>query len=260
MNRFQKLLLIFFFLLTITVLIELSYYLFIAQNISKPSPKANMITSSVNPTSFNKNSGSLNKYITELKTYSQTPTNLLDRLQSLIPFKCKITDNCFEYNNPDKSWLTRIATNSAVTVNEPFAIKVSQQNTGNLSGVLLYGRLQPHDTDSWWKGIIALFIGVDYKNNLLYLDIKNGQSKKPITLLDKSYPPLSRVLYFIFDNNGKNILVTDEAYNQLATIDINQITNNMFPQGIFPDNKFYVGFSTNANSSIRIYNLSVMPL
>jgi len=172
--------------------------------------------------------------------------------------QCSYGPFCVEIDNKENIWSQYDAHSMAVNIDSPFFVKLSLKNKNGLSGISLNGRINS-STNQWWENISSVFIGLQDDGSRLYIDARNGTSADSFGLLDKEVKNIVAFNIF-FDKNGKYVLITDEKYQILTYLDINQITNNQFPDGLFPDGKIYLGAGVAPNSYLALTTFVIIPI
>jgi hypothetical protein len=138
-----------------------------------------------------------------------------------------------------------------ILVTGPFEIIINLQSIGVFSsGINLYGRLD--DT--------KLFIGIADNGSLLHIDISDKSTTSPLTLFDGKLKNADKSLRFIFGEDGINFKIFDSSGSLLGKVDINEITDNRFPQGLFPDKKIYLGYGAAPKSYLTIEKFLFKPI
>ncbi len=258
MERTQKILLGTFIILLGFFVFELLYYLFpqaipnVSQFIPRTPTSSPLIAES-------QEKEKLLSLIPKAKSANwSNAVNAIDYLKKTpIEKKCSFSSSCLILNNIGSTWWGD-SSSSATLINSPFVVKVSLQNKDGLGGIVLYGRIT--EKPPWWKDIKSIFIGTSIEGKRLYSDSKNGTSEKPYLILDKFLNKPLNTLYIFFNQDGKNLIITDEAYETLAYLDVNRLTNNAFPNGLFPDKKLYVGFAVAPYTNALISDFSILSL
>jgi len=259
----KKVLALTFVLSLIFIAAELVYLFYYQPNINnQPLP-----TSSVKLKSKNQLKGEvyLRSLIPIVKsnpniTSTKAPFNGISYLKrNNSNLKYLINPNCIELNNQENNWLQYDASSSAyIDIKGPFVVRISLTNKNDLTGIFLHGK-RNKPSDEWWQNIYSFFIGTMNDGKHLYVDAKDGTSEKPLLLFEKDTDNIT-VFNIFFDKNGKNILITDEQYQVIAYLDVNKITKNKFPNGLFPENKVYLGTGAAPKSYLFLLDFSIIPI
>lgn len=149
----------------------------------------------------------------------------------------------------------------AIPVNKPFTLHLEENYEENyfkeISGITLIGKINP-DKKIWGKGNIKLFIGFSADKKKLYISAFDGKSGTPITLLYKEIKGFISSLVIRFNRNGKNLSISDEKNNLIVKIDVNSVSKNRFPQGLFPEGKLYLGYGIASHSALKIQKMLIV--
>lgn len=179
--------------------------------------------------------------------------NGLDQKEECISNQVK----CFQLHNQlTEWWLAKSDKDFPIKISGPFIVRLNFYGSKEPSGVSFDGKLS-NNIYEWWSGLITVFFGVGEDGKRLYIDAKNN-NKEPFVLYDKTFEKKIEGIYILFDEEGKNFLVTDLWFNEIASIDVNKITDNKFPQGLFPDKQFYIGYAVAPMSDLIVYDLSIL--
>ncbi len=165
--------------------------------------------------------------------------------------------NCFFSSNiSEKEWKSGLDKDFPITTSGPFIVKLNFNGDQGPSGVNLNGQVSKNN-DIWWKGSSNIFLGIGNTGKRLYIDAKNN-SAEPTLIFDKTFDEKLGGVYVMFDETGKYFLVTDLSYNKLVYIDLNKVTKDRFPDGLFPNKEFHIGYSIAPQSNLVIYDFSIL--
>jgi len=187
--------------------------------------------------------------------------DLLKKLMVGSKDKCLAKD-CFELENTTEDWISDVDIDSPITITSPFLMRLNIVGNKAISGINLSGRVtEKNQYELWWNNPNSLFvsIGIGGGGKQLYVDARSNGSL-PYELYSHNFDKFILGIYILFDQKGKYILITDLAYNKIAFIDINKVTGNKFPDGLFPDNKLYVGYGVPSKANLIIYDLSILSI
>lgn len=257
MTSIQKFLLFFFLILLIITSGELIYFLFFTSGYTKKTEVTKKIVVSPTMPSLN-DKQKLLSLVSAIKT---SPPNGIDAIPILNKLgngdKCTMTGNCFVFNNSkNKTWYGKelVASNSAIPMNGPMLVTLALRNENDISGITLNG-LVNSTNDIWWNGIRKIYIGVDPKGTTIVMDVFDGTSGIPVRIFSKTLLKPVPSFHIFFDEHGTHILVTDDAFNTVEFVNVNVLINNQ-PNGLFPNNQFYVGLSVAPLSTLTALQLS----
>lgn len=203
--------------------------------------------------------------ISKVKSGRNTPINGIaylkrDNASLKKPFLwCSLMSNCVEIDNMKKSnWLPYNSSSTHIRINYPFLIKLRIKNKNNVSGIALFERVDSPTSQSW-KILSKFFFGLNANGNQITVDAQDGATGVFFNLVEKEVKNITTFNIF-FDKNGKHILVTDDKYQHLAYLDVNQITKNQFPNGLFPYGKIYLNAVASPYSYLFLSELSIIPI
>ncbi|MCR4313615.1 MAG: hypothetical protein NUV58_05175 [Candidatus Roizmanbacteria bacterium] len=183
-------------------------------------------------------------------------TNLLKAVMSDAK-DCVAEENCFQSDNTEKEeWKSDTDKDFPISISGPFVVRLNFSGNKETSGVSLNGRLSKSD-EFWWQGIKNIFIGTGDNGKRLYIDAKSN-GPDPFLLFDQTFENKIEGIYVLFNEKGNLFLVTDLSYNKIAFIDLNEATNNKFPDELFPDKQLYIGYNIAPLSDLIIYDFSIL--
>ncbi len=277
----QKVLWVVFVVLFLTVASELFYIFYYQPFIAKKntpsifvptiSVKASAATAVVGlgnvvglPFIFNEKSASNNgqqveDFISEAKKTGRNFVSFNNFLKEVMKdtTNCNTQNNCFQsYNLEKEGWKNDTDADFPISISGPFLVKLNFYGSKDLAGVFLRGRTSKNK-NVWWEGIIETFIGIGDGGRRLYADTKNN-SKDPVILFDTTFDKKIEGVYILFNEKGTSFLVTDLAFNKIAYIEVNKITDNKFPEGLFPDKQSYIGYAIAPLSDLKIYDFLIL--
>ncbi len=212
------------------------------------------------PLSQQESQNPVTKFINQLKT-SRNYVDCLTILKKIQKGKrCDFGKDCVDFDNRNYSlWHTDMEENEPVAISSPFAFRLTLTSENGMAGVFLNGTPLNH-SQSWWKNIRSLFVGVDTHSGIIYIDVKNGSSPNPIVILNKKLNSLQTQFVLFSDLKGENFWLTDASFSLIYRFNLNQVTNQTFPGGMFPDQKIYIGYGTAGKTYLLINQLQYVPL
>lgn len=264
----QKILWIVFIILFVVAVSELFYIFYyqpsISQKIPLPTPIPSVSVKSNNivgiPSIAKVGSGQqIENIIIEAKTQGQKFTSYINILNGLDQTEncTSKTGKCFKlYNLEEKAWKANVDQIFPIKISGPFIVRLNFNGTKEKSGVNLTGRLGESD-EMWWKNINQIFFGIGDNGKRLYIDAKNNNSTSFI-LYDNTFNKKIEGIYVLFNETGTSFLVTDLSYKEITFIDLNKTTDNKFPEGLFPDKQFYIGYAIAPLSDLVVYDFSIL--
>lgn len=268
-SRFLWVVLIIVFIITISELFYLFYY---QPPISKKaSPPKNISIVPVKPDKmvglpfvFEKkldfqNKSSVKEIILEAIKQKRDFVSYKNFLRAVMSDAkdCVGEKYCFQLNNTVKEgWKNDIDNDFPVSISGSFVVKINISGGKDPSGISLNGRLS-NINKLWWQGIKDIFIGTGDNGKRLYIDAKSN-GPDPFLLFDQTFKNKIEGIYILFNEKGTLFLVTDLAYNKIVFIDLNKATNNKFPEGLFPDKQFYIGYNIAPLSDLKVYDFSIL--
>lgn len=268
----QKILRVVFIALFIVTISELFYVFYYQPSISKKTPlpisipsvsvKSNNIVG-LPFVSSEKSASQSGDQVKEIISEAQAKkhdffsyTNFLKALM-IGNKKCLTQKDCFILDNVAKEWKKDVDKDFPITISGPFIARLNFSGDKGPSGISLYGRLSKSG-EPWWKDIKNIFFGIGNGGKRLYIDAKNGEKKGPFFLYDNVFAKKIEGIYILFNKAGTSFLVTDLSYNKIVFIDLNKVTNNKFPQGLFPYRQFYISYSIAPLSDLVVYDFSIL--
>ncbi len=162
-------------------------------------------------------------------------------------------------DNANDTWYEQIFDQpfQALPVERGLKIELSMESEGGLSAIELVGKFN-NDNRMKWHGE-KILVGFSGNGKVLYIDMYTGKSDNPVVLLNKTLEKKISLLNLFINETGNDIRITDASESNIANIDIRKITNDSFPDGIFPDKKVYLGYGISPHSSIRIEKFNILP-
>ncbi len=263
MGKMQRVLVVLFIFFLIVGIAELGYYLyliFLPKSSTPAIQKETPVTTKI-PANISSEEKYLLSLIPKAKVRREEFYNGVDYLRQPGDKKCFLALNCLEIDNKENLWLDykNTSSSSAIPLNGPFLVRLSILGKNDIAGISLSGEINDSLSD-WWKNIKIIFISLGNGNTRLYIDAKNGSSIEPIHILDKPLPVKISLLNLFFDKNGQHILITNENYEVLDFIDINELTGNQFPNGIFPNQQIYLGYGIAPKSYLGLLEFKIISL
>ncbi len=264
----QKILWTVFIILFVVAASELFYIFYyqpsISQKIPLPTPIPSVSVKSNNivgiPSIAKVESGQqIENILTEAKTQGRKFTSHISILNGLDQTQnCTAkTGKCFQLDNlKENSWKANADKDFPISISGSFIVRLNFNGTKGASGVDLTGRLGESD-EMWWKNLNQIFFGIGEDGKRLYIDVKNNNSD-PFILSDNTFDKKIDGIYILFNETGTSFLVTDLSYKEIAFIDLNKTTDNKFPEGLFPDKQFYIGYAIAPLSDLVVYDLSIL--
>ncbi len=262
MDKMQRVLIVLFVFFLIIGIAELGYYLyliFLPRSSSPVTLDKSAITNLLANVPPEKKA--LLDLIPKAKAGRGEFTNGVDYLRQPGDKKCFLALNCLEIDNKENYWLDHknTAPSSPILLNGPFLVRLSLINKKDIAGISLSGEVNDSSLN-WWENIKVIFIGLGEDNTRLYLDARNGSSLEPIHLLDKLLPTKISLLNLFFDKSGQHLLITNENYEVLDFVDINELSAGKFPNGIFINQKVYLGYGIAPKSYLGLLEFKIIPL
>ncbi len=162
--------------------------------------------------------------------------------------------------NETNEWHEEVFNSPALSIPilDRFMMKLSVETQGGLSGIELIGRLAKSG-EPWWKSP-KMLVGYSDNGKIFYINIQDGITEKPIVLVDKKLEIANGSVNIFFENKGTILSVIDWEGQVIDRVDMNNISPDIFPNGIFPDDKIYLGYGISPNSSLVINQLLISPL
>lgn len=273
--KIQKAIFVILLIAVVSELIYLFYYKTpisqtISQNIPLPTPIPSISVKSSTKTNYTVGISSIIKVesgqklkniITEAKTKGQEFTSDLSILNGLSQAEnCTFdleTKKCFQlHNQEEKTWKTISDSDLPISISGPFIVKLNFNGTKGVAGIDLNGR-PGGKNGNWWENLDQIFFGIGDDGKHFYIDAKNN-GKDPFVLYDKIFDKKIDGVYVLFNETGTSFLVTDLSFNEITFIDLNKVTNNKFPEGLFPDKQFYIGYTIAPLSDLVVYDFSIL--
>lgn len=266
----QNILKVVFVVLFVVFASEIFYFFYYQPSLTKKTPIPTVaptpiptVPVEINQSAF-KSGNLVKEYILSAQAKKQDFVSYYDLLKKLMVGsndKCLAKD-CFELENTTDDWISDSDTTFPVIVTSPFLMRLNIVGNKAISGINLSGRAaEKNQYELWWNDQNSLFVsvGVGSGGKQLYLGARINGSLS-YELYSHTFDKFILGVYILFDQKGKYILITDLAYNRLAFIDVNKVTNNKFPDGLFPDNKLYIGYGVPPKSNLIIYDLSILSI
>jgi len=263
---------IIFIFVLILVIFELFYLFFYKPLISKKllstvllpttAPKAINVVGipfDLNERSASQNGDQIKEIIFEAQTKKRNFISYNSLLKAVMidAKNCKITKNCFQSQNTEKTeWKNDVDHDFPITISGSFLVKMNLSGNKMPSGINLTGRLATGNK-FLWQGFKNIFFGVGNDGKRLYIDAKNSRPYS-FLLFDQTFENKIEGIYILFNEKGTSFLVTDLSYNKITFIDLDKATDGKFPGGLFPDKQFYIGYVIAPLSDLTIYDLSVL--
>jgi len=167
----------------------------------------------------------------------------------------------FTKENSEKDWEGEMldVPGTALPADKPFSIRISANNKGDPSGLVLNATPNP-DGLVWRAGNTSLFIGIGEAGRRIYIDVHGGVGNRVYTLLSRSSLPHSS--FYDIELRGRNTLIgiRDETGLQIAELDVNELTNNVFPYGLFPEGRYYLGYGVSPRATLVLRGIWALPL
>lgn len=260
----QKILRIVFVVLFLILLAEVFYFFVYRPTNTKKAPT--QVVLPTKPPEAPNNVNQVGDFIARAKAENQVFVSYYGALRKLMAGstdKCAL-GTCFELANPSETdWISEVDRENAVSVSDPFVVRLHLSADGeNPAEISLSGRVANiNQYEEWWRNpnIIFVSIGFGNKGKQMYIGARNKGSS-PYSFYDHDFDKPVKDIYLLFDQGGKRIVIADPEYNVIADLDINKITSNKFPEGLFPDRKLYIGYGIAPKSNLVIYDLSILSL
>ena len=176
---------------------------------------------------------------------------------------CTITKGCFElYNWREDTWYSNLNKRRplpAIQNDQNFlVIGLNIRSIYGPGGILLM-------PDEWFIESYEtqnLFISVSDENSRLIIEAKSDETGQKYVLSDETKEKdFFTHLYLVIDKQGKYIALSDKNFSRLSRyIDVNMVTGDAFPRGIFPNGQIYLGYKAAPNSYIYIPKIEFSPL
>lgn len=271
MSSSQKVLWGVFVVLFVIAASELFYIFYYQPFISKKVPVSNSVSRV--PVKLNNTNGSgssfifseasdgvqVKQFIYEVQVKKYDFISYTDFLKAVVADvqNCPSEKNCFQAVNPEeKVWRNNVDKDFPIQISGPFVVRLNFYGNKEPSGIMFYGRLAK-DEEFWWKGINSIFFGIGDGGKRIHIDAKNN-AQEPILLLDNAFDKKIDGVYILFNEQGTSFLVTDLLFNKIAFVDLNKTTGNKFPEGLFPDKQFYIGYMMPPSSDLVVYDFSIL--
>jgi hypothetical protein len=263
MSKSQKIQWIIFIILFIIAVSELFYFFYYKppanQQIPPPVPSVAVGIPSIIATTKIESGLQIENIITKAKTQGQKFTSytaILKSLDQTTNYNTKI-GKYFQLDNlKGDSWAASEDNISPIKISGPFIVRLNFNGTKEPSGIDLSGRLGGSDR-IWWKNLIQIFFGVGNNGKQIYIDAKNNGSA-PFPLYNNTFDNKIDGIYVLFNETGTSFLVTDLSYKEITFIDLNKATDNKFPEGLFPDKQFYIGYAVAPLSDLVVNDFSIL--
>jgi len=182
-------------------------------------------------------------------------------IKNVAPFdNCNEGKYCIQYTNDNISWFAASEPGFKVKLTGYYAVKMTLRGEKYFAGINLIGKYAEKGKE-WWDGRKSLNIFVLYDNIELYVD--TGFARDPIQITSEKVTTDENgnlELIFIFDKNGKNLIITNTQGLVINIIDINQSASGNLPDGIFPAEEVYVGISLTPQAKLTIVEFFGFPL
>lgn len=171
---------------------------------------------------------------------------------------CNEQKNCFQSDNflENINWKSNTDKDFPISISGFFVVRLNISGNKGQAGILLTGRTSKN-IDNYWEDLRETFIGVYDNGKRLYIDAKNS-GPIPSLLFSKTFDKKIEGVYILFNETGTTLLVTDLAFNNIAFVDVNKNTDNKFPEGLFPDKQFYIGYGIAPLSDLKVYDFSIL--
>lgn len=268
----QKFLLMVFIFLFVIVFSELFYFFYYQPFIFKKTlPTAQDFSFSVKsnnavglPFIFDKKSASQNgdqvkEIVSVAKKNGRIFTSYTNFLKAVMVGNknCLAEKKCFQLNNTTKKeWKNDTDKDFPITISGPFVMRLNYYGHKEPSGISIDMGIKKDD-EYWWENVKNIFFGIGKDGRQLYIDAKNN-SPDPLLIYENTFDKKIEGIYILFNEIGTSFLITDLSYNKIAFIDINEVTNNKFPDGLFPDKNFYIGYAIAPLSNLVVYDFSIL--
>lgn len=189
--------------------------------------------------------------------------NGLDLLNevSTISGTCENIKICLKLQNNNSFWYGTDNRRSPIPISDNYFVKLSFDNNIKNASVDFIGKFADL-SEIWWQGLLGMYIfpGFDTVNIVL----RDGNSEDYTTLspvnLNRTEDDKFITLLMVIKNKGNNILFMDTRGNIIKELDLNKETNNRFPNGLFPANKFYIGAGLAPYGEMTIFEFYGFPL
>ncbi len=271
----EKILKIIFFVLLIILIIE-GVILFKNNNYNNSSfnfskSSAGNNKNDINITSFlnNKNKISSQEENDFQKILNYFKQNQLDKPINYLTFFKKLNTDinecrgenkliCIYDNLNNDYWLTNYDKDKIINVKKFLKINIKLENVNDLSGISFNNSFSTEEDEKrgeWWKGAINMFFGLNENGNYLVIDARKNTAEA-VSILNLPIKNLNE-FYIYTDSYGKNFYITDKEDNLIYYFNINQVTNGLFPNGLFPDKKVVFSYLVAPKSKLILYEFLV---
>lgn len=189
--------------------------------------------------------------IPELES-SQVPWQPMDILDSFFDATATLRGTTITVNNTNYDGYYDFH-GRPVTLETGFKISLQLQTSDRQWGSLKL-QDQPNSEQVWWQGIRRLDIATD--GRYLRLEIHDGRSEAGETIYLSGSGTQTVTVTFL-DPNGKSIAITNSEGQQIALVDVSKIKWLDLSDGLFPENRIYIGCVTSPKSILTIGSLSM---
>lgn len=163
-------------------------------------------------------------------------------------------EKCIYDNFSNQFWKTDYDEEKFIKIKKFLKIKLSLESKNSLTGISLNNSFSKKD-EEWYKNSVNIFIGVRDNGREFYIDARN-RSEQAVIIVDNIN--LDKNNFYIYtDKQGKYFIITDYFNNIIYEFDINEKTNNLFPNGIFPDNKIIISYLVAPYSKLVLKELLI---
>ena len=142
-----------------------------------------------------------------------------------------------------------------ILLDSPFMLRLQLQVSGATSGAVKLLGIPERAAPSWWQGIRRLDVAI--ANGSLQLGLRDGTSADFQTTI--SLPvPAGQVLSLLFqDPQGQAFTVLDQEQRAVMTVAVATLPGLQLRDGLFPEQKLYLGASAAPHSTLTITALEL---
>lgn len=170
---------------------------------------------------------------------------------------CSLISICGEQTNTENIWkLSNFS--SPVPIQKTFGIKITLKNKKNLTGLNLYANDNTKENSGNKQK--SIFIGLINEGKNLHVEAHSDISEQIFNLADMAFTKPLSTLYLIFYERGKYVLIVDNSFKPITYLNINNLTGNKFPKGIFREKKLFLGFGLAPQSNFSILEFIIFKI
>lgn len=173
---------------------------------------------------------------------------------------CNIELRCISIQNNTNNWYSTDYHLDFFKLENPAIVKLSWKNNGGSAGISLIGRFA-QSGKFWWQGRKSINIYDKFDTVEIYA--QDGIKKDPYQLMNDYVSSQDNgyvTIYILILDKGNKILLFTPSGKIIKGFDVNEITDNKFPEGLFPDNKIYFGVSISPKAELFLTEFFASPL